>query len=75
MKLWGRNKITKKYDLLNTFYDERQIYYMSDTVDISKYYEIMITDDSGTHCLFYCEIKDYTPYVEKHGKIKTRDKL
>lgn len=71
MKLWGKNKENKKYDLLNIFYDERQLYYMCDTVDSNFYSEVMITDDSGTRCLLYYEFKDFTPYFKKY-KIKKR---
>lgn len=70
MKLWGRNRSTKKYDLLNVFYDDRQFYFMCDSVDKNLYNEVMITDDSGTRCLFYYEFKDFTPYFEKEKQKK-----
>ena len=42
------------------------------SVDKDKYSEVMITDESGKHCLFHYEFKDYTPYFEKYGKVRGR---
>lgn len=72
MKLWGRAKDTNQYKFICDFYDDRQFYFMCDSLDKTKYSEVMITDDSGTRCLFYYEFKDFTPYFKKY-KIKKRN--
>lgn len=69
--LKAKNKETKKWDLLNIFYDDRQFNFMCDSVDKTLYSEVMITDETETRCLFYYEFKDFTPYFEKE-KTKKR---
>ena len=71
-KLWARSRKTTKYEWLNDFWDKRQFHFECDTVDKDKYSEVMITDESGKHCLFHYEFKDYTPYFEKYGKVRGR---
>lgn len=69
--LTAKNRESTKWDDLCVFYDENQFHYMCDSVDKNIYSEVMITDDSGTRCLFYYGFKDFTPYFKKH-KIKKR---
>ncbi len=55
-ELWGRNRETKRYELITRFNDDRQFYFMLDQVDKDKYYEAMVLQDQ--HLIMYVEIKN-----------------
>ena len=54
-ELWGRNRETKRYELITRFDDNRQSYFMLDQVDKDKYYEAMVLQ--GQHLIMYVDIK------------------
>ena len=54
-ELWGRNRETKRYELITRFNDDRQFYFMLDQVDKDKYYEAMVLQDQ--HLIMYVDIK------------------
>ena len=69
--LTAKNRITKKWEDIEYFKDERQFDYMIDSVDYSKYSESMIIDEKH-HLHKYYEKKDYKPYFKTLTKSKRK---
>lgn len=65
--LTAKNRVTKRWEDIEYFRDERQFDYMIDSVDYTKYSESMILDENH-HLHKYYECKNYTPYVRKLKK-------
>ena len=70
--LSARNRYTKKWDDLSTFYDERQFYFMLNEVDYSKYNEVLILDENRNVMMYY-EHKEYVSYF--HPDIINKTKI
>lgn len=67
--LTAKNRITKRWEDIEYFKDDRQFDFMIDSVDYTKYSESMILDENH-HCLRHYEKKDYTPYIKSQSKSK-----
>lgn len=61
--LTAKNRVTKRWEDIEYFKDDRQFDFMIDSVDYTKYSESMILDENH-HCLKYYEYKDHKPYFK-----------
>lgn len=62
-ELWARNRETKVYEWLQTFFEENQFYFMLDQVDSTYYSEAMIISrewQQQPRCLLYVDLKEET---------------
>lgn len=62
-ELWARNRETKVYEWLQTFFEESQFYFMLDQVDSTYYSEAMIIGrewQQQPRCLLYVDLKEET---------------
>lgn len=71
--LTAKNRITKRWEDIEYFRDERQFDFMIDSVDYTKYSESMILDENH-HLHMYYECKDFTPYFKTQSKSKVLKK-
>lgn len=62
--LTAKNRITKRWEDIEYFRDDRQFNFMIDSIDYSKYSESMILDENH-HLYSYYEKKDYKPYFKE----------
>ena len=69
--LTAKNRVTKRWEDIEYFRDERQFDYMIDSVDYTKYSESMILDENH-HLHMYYEKKDYTPCFKEHPISKSK---
>lgn len=69
--LTAKNRVTKSWEDIEYFRDERQFDYMIDSVDYSKYSESMIIDENH-HLYKYYEKKEYKPYFKELTKSKKK---
>ena len=69
--LTAKNIVTKRWENIEYFRDERQFDYMIDSVDYTKYSESMIIDENH-HLHMYYESKEYKPYFKTLTKSKRK---
>lgn len=67
--LTAKNRVTKRWEDIEYFRDERQFDFMIDSIDYNKYSESMILDENHHLHKFY-EKKDYTPYFKVQSESK-----
>ena len=63
-ELWAKSKKTKKYELIRPFDDERQFYFMIDSVNPEYYSEAMIMQ--GRELKMYFEFKEHRKYFSEN---------